>query len=217
MGDDVRQTVIIGAGCIFGEGVKLWRGVHCREGVSVGDGTSIGEGVYVGPGVRIGANCKIQNRALIYEPSEIGNNVFIGPAAIFTNDKKPRAVNPDLTPKTSSDWQPEGVVVKEGASLGAGVICVAPVIIGEWSFVAAGSLVTKNVQNFALVAGSPARQIGWVGRGGSKLLEQSDGSFLCPDTGDRFRISEGGLSQLPIAPISRESLEPQATNRLGSR
>ena len=122
------------------------------------------------PECGVGANSKIQNYALVYEPAELGEGTFIGPAAVLTNDQYPRAVNPDGTRKDGHDWEPVGVTVLEGASIGAKAVCIAPVTIGSWSMVAAGSTVTRDVQAFALVAGSPSRaEIGWVGRAGVDL------------------------------------------------
>ena len=114
-------------------------------------------GVYVGPGVVIGRNCKIQNYALIYDPAEIGEGVFIGPGAILTNDKNPSALSSDGEVKQSEDWTASKVIVGEGASLGAGSICVAPVSVGAHSMVGAGAVVTRDVPPHSLVVGVPAR------------------------------------------------------------
>ena len=154
----------------------------------------IGRGVYVGPGVEVGDGSKIQNYALVYEPARLEEGVFVGPAVVFTNDTYPRAVNPDGTPKSASDWTPVGVTVRRGASIGARATCVAPVEIGQWATVAAGAVVTKDVPDFALVAGVPARRIGWVGRAGVPLERQGD-LWICPRTGDRFIEADGALKE----------------------
>ena len=133
----------------------------------------IGRGAYVGTGVQIGDNVKLQNYALVYEPAELGDGVFVGPAAVLTNDHYPRSVDPEGNQKRGGDWEAVGVTVAEGASLGARSVCVAPVRIGRWAMVAAGAVVTKDVPDFGLVVGVPARRVGWVGRSGVKLVERT--------------------------------------------
>ena len=166
----------------------VWQLAHVRESVRIGRDVVIGRGAYVGPGVSIGDRVKIQNYALIYEPAVVADGVFIGPAVVFTNDRYPRAVNPDGSKKSAADWVPVGVNVLSGASIGARAVCVAPVTIGRWSLVAAGSVVTADVADYAVVAGSPARRIGWVGPAGEPLVvvEDSPDTFVCPRTGARF-------------------------------
>lgn len=166
----------------------VWQLAHVRESVRIGRDVVIGRGAYVGPGVSIGDRVKIQNYALIYEPAVVADGVFIGPAVVFTNDRYPRAVNPDGSKKSAADWVPVGVNVLSGASIGARAVCVAPVTIGRWSLVAAGSVVTADVADYAVVAGSPARRIGWVGPAGEPLVavEDSPDTYACPRTGARF-------------------------------
>ncbi|WP_019819756.1 acyltransferase, partial [Saccharomonospora saliphila] len=156
-GADVAPTAVLGDGC------KIWHQAQVRSDAALGANCVVGRGAYVGTGVRIGANCKIQNHALVYEPAELADGVFIGPAVVLTNDTYPRAVNPDGSLKSASDWDAVGVTIAEGASIGARAVCVAPVRIGAWATVAAGAVVTKDVPEFALVAGVPARRVGWVG------------------------------------------------------
>jgi acetyltransferase-like isoleucine patch superfamily enzyme len=139
---------------------KVWNYAQIREGVTIGENCIIGRNVYIGPGVSIGDNCKIQNNALIYEPAVIEDGVFIGPAVVLTNDKHPRAVNVDGSIKSASDWDPVGVIVRKGASIGASSVCVAPVEIGEWSAVGANSVVSKDVSAKEMVVGNPARSLG---------------------------------------------------------
>ena len=143
----------------LGENIQVWEHARIRSGAQVGENSIIGRNVYLGPGVIIGKNCKIQNNALIYEPAIIGDGVFIGPAAVLTNDKYPRATKADSSLKTAEDWVPVGVVVKDGASIGANAVCVAPVSLGENAMVGAQSVVTKDVEAKATVVGNPARVI----------------------------------------------------------
>ncbi|MEU6315080.1 acyltransferase [Streptomyces sp. NPDC047014] len=172
----------------LGEGTAVWDLAQIREDASLGRGCIVGRGAYVGPGVRIGDHVKLQNYALVYEPAELGDGVFIGPAAVLTNDFYPRSVDPDGRLKRDGDWEPAGVVVAEGASLGARSVCVAGVRVGRWALVAAGAVVSRDVPDFALVAGVPARRIGWVGRAGVRLVERAGepGAWECPRTGELY-------------------------------
>lgn len=184
-----------------GEGSSVWHYAQVREGASLGENCIIGRGAYIGSGVRMGAGCKVQNYALVYEPAVLGDGVFIGPAVVLTNDHFPRAVNPDLSPKSASDWEPVGVTIEKGAAIGARSVCVAPVTIGAWALVAAGSTVVKDVPPHALVAGVPAKRIGWVGRSGKPLAADLEGGWVCPETGERYieDNESGGLTLLEYA------------------
>ena len=155
----------------------------------------MGRGAYVGSGVVMGDNCKVQNYALVYEPASLGDGVFIGPAVVLTNDTYPRAINPDGSLKSAHDWEPVGVTIRTGASIGARSTCVAPVTIGAWATVAAGAVVVKDVPDFALVAGVPARRIGWVGQAGLPLLALGEGRWRCPATERTYIETDGILSE----------------------
>ena len=137
----VADTADVDERAQVGDNSSVWHLSQVREHASIGANCVIGRGAYIGPGVSIGNNVKIQNHALVYEPARVADGAFIGPAAVFTNDHFPRAVNPDGTLKSASDWTPVGVTVLEGASIGARAVCVAPVTIGRWALVAAGSTV----------------------------------------------------------------------------
>lgn len=169
-----------------GDGSSIWHLVQIRDQVKLGKNCIVGRGAYIGSGVVVGDNCKIQNYALVYEPAKLGNGVFIGPAAVLTNDEFPRAVNPDGSLKSGSDWHAVGVEIGDGASIGARAVCIAPLKIGAWSLVAAGAVVTTDVPDFALVAGVPAKRLGWVGRAGRPLEKIGDNRFRCPETGNTY-------------------------------
>ena len=173
-------------------GVKIWGYAHIRSQAKIGENSIIGSNAYVGSGVLIGDNCKIQNAAQLFEPCTLESGVFVGPGAILTNDLNPRAVNPDFSLKSSNDWTATGVIVRRGASIGAGAVCVAPVEIGSWAMIAAGAVVVENVADFSLVAGVPAKRIGWVGKSGFRLIER-DGYFQCPITDSKYVLEDDAM------------------------
>ena len=177
----------------LGDGTSIWHLAQVREDAVLGANCIVGRGAYIGTGVVMGDNCKVQNYALVYEPARLADGVFIGPAVVLTNDTYPRAINPDGSIKSAHDWQPVGVTIERGASIGARATCVAPVVIGEWATVAAGAVVVKDVPAHALVAGVPARRIGWVGTAGVPLRQDADGVWVCPATGERFIESDSEL------------------------
>jgi UDP-2-acetamido-3-amino-2,3-dideoxy-glucuronate N-acetyltransferase len=191
--DRIAATADVDPLAVIGDEVTIWHLAQVREGARVGAGSSLGRGAYVGPGVSLGVNCKVQNYALLYEPAVLGDGVFVGPAVVFTNDTFPRAINVDGSRKSADDWHAVGVVVGTGASIGARAVCIAPVRVGRWALVAAGAVVTRDVPNFAIVAGVPARQVGWVGEAGVPLVASGE-LFRCPATGRFYRETDGLLS-----------------------
>ena len=158
----IHPTADVSPGASVGDGARIWRQVHVRENAVVGAGSNVGAGVYVGEGVRMGRNCKIQNSALLYEGVTLEDGVFVGPQVCFTNDMLPRAVNPDLSLKSTEDWHLGLTLVREGAAVGAQSVVVTGVTIGRWALIGAGSLVSRDVPDHALVYGQPARIKGWV-------------------------------------------------------
>lgn len=191
----VSRDAIIEDGVSIGDRTKVWARVHLREGVTIGISCVIGSGCYIGENVTVGDFCKIQNGALIYSPAAIGNAVFIGPGAILTNDTFPRATALDGRLKSLEDWSPSAVLIEDGASIGAGAICVSPLTVGRFSMVGAGAVVTKDVEPFSLVVGVPARRVGWVGKFGMKLFER-DGLLYCPVSGESYQEVHGKLEFL---------------------
>jgi acetyltransferase-like isoleucine patch superfamily enzyme len=192
----VAATADVDPSARLGAGTRVWHLAQVREDAVLGEGCVVGRGAYVGAGVRVGDHVKIQNAALVYEPAELGDGAFIGPAVVLTNDLHPRAVTPEGGPKGATDWVPVGVRVLEGAAIGARAVCVAPVTVGRWAMVGAGAVVVRDVPDFALVVGSPAKPVGWVGRAGVPLEKEQrqDGhgiGWRCPRTGRRY-IERGG-------------------------
>lgn len=196
MGVRIIDTADVAENAQIGEGSSVWHLAQVREDAVLGENCIIGRGAYVGSGVRMGNNCKLQNYALVYEPASLEDGVFVGPAVVFTNDHYPRSIAPDGTLKRGDDWEHVGVTCKTGASIGARSVCVAPVTIGRWALVAAGSVVIKDVPDFALVAGVPARFIRWVGRAGVPLeAGEQPGEWVCPQTGEKYIETDGTLKE----------------------
>jgi UDP-2-acetamido-3-amino-2,3-dideoxy-glucuronate N-acetyltransferase len=189
----VQASADVDESAVLGAGTRVWHLAQVREGARLGTDCNIGRGAYIGPDVVLGDGCKIQNYALVYEPARLADGVFIGPAAVLTNDEFPRAVNPDGSPKSADDWHAVGVTIGRGAAIGARAVCIAPVTIGEWALVAAGAVVAKDVPDYALVVGVPARRIGWVGKAGKPLEQQGD-VWVCPVSGDRYVETDGVLA-----------------------
>lgn len=189
----IHPTADVDDRAMLGAGTEVWHLAQIRENAHLGNNCIVGRGAYVGPGVVIGNNVKMQNYALVYEPSLLEDDVFIGPAAVLTNDVYPRSVDVSGKLKRREDWDAKAVVVRNGASLGARAVVVAGCSVGRWALVAAGAVVTHNVPNFALVAGTPARQIGWVGRAGVRLTPCGNNRWRCPRTGERYTEEDGIL------------------------
>lgn len=193
----IHHDAVVSEHATVDDSVIIWAGTTVREHASIGRGTSLGQMVYVGPGAVIGRDCKIQNGAMIYEPAVVGDGVFIGPRVVLTNDRHPRAVTPDGVPKSAADWVPVGVTIEYGAAVGAGAVCVAPITIGTWATVAAGAVVVSDVVPFAIVAGIPAKRIGWIGYDGV-LLERAGVGWISPTTGDEFIENADGSGISPV-------------------
>lgn len=192
--NNIAPSADVSDRAVLGAGTKIWHLAQVREDATLGENCIVGRGAYVGTGVHIGDNTKIQNYALVYEPAKLGKGVFIGPAVVLTNDTYPRSVSPDGSLKSAHDWTPVGVTIEDGASIGARAVCVAPLTIGRWATIAAGAVVTKDVPAFALMAGVPAKRLGWVGKAGFPLRE-ADGFWVCPETGAKYVEEENLLKE----------------------
>lgn len=171
--DDVKihSTAEVSDAARIGKGTRIWHHSQVRENARIGRDCVISKNVYIDFGVNIGNKVKIQNNVSVYHGVTIEDCAFIGPHVCFTNDKIPRAVNPDETVKGGGDWEPSETVIKKGASIGANSTILSGITIGEWALVGAGSLVTKDVPDYALVCGTPAKIVGYVCKCGKKLDE----------------------------------------------
>jgi len=150
----------------IGEGTKIWDYARVRNAV-IGENCIIGKNVYIDEGVVIGNNCKIQNNVSVYHGVTVEEGVFLGPSVITTNDKNPRAINPDGTQKSATDWEITKTLIKSGASIGAGSVIVCGVILGKWCLVGSGSCVTKDIPDYGLAYGNPAKVHGKVDESGN--------------------------------------------------
>ena len=187
----IHPTADVSPKAMLGAGTRVWHEAQVREGAVIGSNCILGKGVYIDFGVQIGDNVKIQNRASVYHGVTLESGVFVGPHVIFTNDKRPRAVNPDGSPKSDTDWELGLILVREGASLGAGSIIVTGVTIGRYAMVGAGAVVTRDVPDQGLVYGNPARLVGYVCLCGTKL-DRREGVWVCPQCERDFDFEDNG-------------------------
>lgn len=170
----IHPTADVSDKAKIGDGTKIWGQAQIREDVTIGQRCIVGRNAYVDHGVTIGNDVKIQGNASLYHGVEVEDGVFIGPHVIFTNDRVPRAINPDGSLKAITDWTAGRTVVRYGAALGAGTVVITGVTIGRWALVGSGSVVTHDVPDHALVVGNPARVIGYVTAKGTRCASQEE-------------------------------------------
>ncbi len=191
MSTAIHPSAIVDAGAVLGDGCRVWHFVHISAGARIGERCSFGQNVYVGHDVSIGDNVKIQNNVSVYDAVTIEDDVFCGPSMVFTTVYNPRSA---VTRKDEY----RRTRVCQGATLGANCTIVCGTTIGRHAFVGAGAVVNRDVPDFALMLGVPARQAGWMSRFGERLPLQlrGEGEALCPHTGDRYRLQGDRLTLL---------------------
>ena len=176
-----HPTAIIDEGCQIGDGTKIWHFSHIMPGCVIGDNCNIGQNVVVSPNVKLGRNVKVQNNVSIYEGVICEDDVFLGPSMVFTN-----VINPRSAVVRKNEYKQ--TMVRKGASIGANATIVCGNEIGEYAFIGAGAVVTKNVLPYALVMGNPAHQTGWVSELGHKLEFDIAGNAVCPENGNKYQL-----------------------------
>lgn len=187
----IHETAIVDDGASVGAGTRIWHWVHVSPGARIGRGCSLGQNVFVGNQVVIGDNVKIQNNVSVYDRVTLEDDVFCGPSMVFTNVVNPRSAVP-----RKDEYR--ATLVKRGATLGANCTIVCGITLGRYAFVAAGAVVTRDVPDYALVAGVPARHIGWMGEAGERLdlPVSGEGETQCTRDGSRYRLTGERLERI---------------------
>ncbi|MCB9282493.1 MAG: N-acetyltransferase [Lewinellaceae bacterium] len=183
----IHPSAIVEEGAQLGKGTKIWHFCHLMPGCRLGENCSLGQNVFVASGVVLGSNVKVQNNVSLYEGVECEDDVFLGPSMVFTNVINPRSA-------VNRRGQYAVTHVERGATIGANATIVCGNRIGAFSFIGAGSVVTKDVPSFALVVGNPAKQTGWMSRFGHRLKFDENGNAVCPESGERYVLENGLVS-----------------------
>lgn len=184
-----HATAVIDEGCEIGEGTKIWHFSHIMPNCKIGKNCNLGQNVVVSPEVVLGNNVKVQNNVSIYTGVICEDDVFLGPSMVFTNVINPRSA-------VNRRGQYAKTLVKKGASIGANATIVCGNDIGEFAFIGAGAVVTKNVPDYALVIGNPSRQTGWMSEYGHKLQFDSNGSAVCPESKEKYKLENGKVTKV---------------------
>jgi UDP-2-acetamido-3-amino-2,3-dideoxy-glucuronate N-acetyltransferase len=189
MATTIHPSAIVDPGAVLGDDCRVWHFVHISGGARIGERCSFGQNVYIGNDVRVGNNVKIQNNVSVYDAVTLEDDVFCGPSMVFTN-----VYNPRSAVARKDEYRP--TLVRRGATLGANCTVVCGTTVGRYAFVGAGAVINRDVPDFALMVGVPARQIGWMSRYGERLPLPlaSDGQAQCPHTSDRYVLSGGIVS-----------------------
>lgn len=185
----VHPTAVVDEGCEIGTGTKIWHFSHIMPGCKLGENCNIGQNVMISPEVVLGKNVKVQNNVSLYTGATCGDDVFLGPSCVFTNVTNPRSA-------VNRRGQYAKTHVGRGASIGANATIVCGHDIGEFAFIGAGAVVTKNVSAYALVVGNPARQIGWMSEYGHRLIFDENGIAICPESKEKYQLTNGQVTKL---------------------
>tara|TARA_B100000953_G_scaffold141289_1_gene116993 strand:+ start:2346 stop:2924 length:579 start_codon:yes stop_codon:yes gene_type:complete len=183
-----HETAIIDKGCIIGDGSKIWHFSHLMEGAKIGENCNIGQNVFIANDVVLGNNVKVQNNVSLYSGVQCEDDVFLGPSMVFTNVKNPRSaiVRKDEFQET---------IIRKGVTIGANATIICGISIGKFAFVAAGAVITKNVVDYALMKGVPAKQDGWISEFGEKLEFEND-IATCKATKDQYKLENGNCQKI---------------------
>lgn len=184
-----HETAVIEEGCAIGNGTKIWHFSHIMSGCKIGKNCNIGQNVVVSPEVVLGDNVKVQNNVSIYTGVTCEDDVFLGPSMVFTNVINPRSA-------VNRRGQYSRTLVKKGSSIGANATIVCGHDIGKYAFIGAGAVVTKEVPDYALVVGNPARQTGWMSEFGHKLEFDKNGRATCPESGEKYVLADKQVSKI---------------------
>lgn len=184
-----HETAIVDPGCQIGAGTKIWHFSHIMSNCYIGEQCSVGQNVVISPEVRIGNRVKIQNNVSVYTGVICEDDVFLGPSAVFTN-----VINPRSAVSRKNEYQQ--TLVRQGATIGANATIVCGITVGRFAFIGAGAVVTKNIPDYALVMGNPARQTGWMSEFGHRLIFNSDGLAICPESQVQYRLDNGKVSKI---------------------
>lgn len=185
----VHPSADVSADAKVGEGTKIWHQAQVREGAVIGRGCVIGKGAYVDTDVRVGDFCKLQNGVFVFHGFNLEDGVFLGPGAMLLNDKHPRAINPDGTPKSDADWEVSAGVVRHGAAVGGGAVVLPGVTVGRMALVGSGAVVTRDVPERGIVTGNPARIRGFACDCGRPLRKLAQ-AYECAHDGRTYEIAE---------------------------
>ena len=184
-----HETAIIDEGCTIGDGIKIWHFSHIMPGCTLGRGCNIGQNVVISPDVVLGDNVKVQNNVSIYTGVTCDDDVFLGPSCVFTNVTNPRS-------GVNRRGQYAKTHVGKGASIGANATIVCGHDIGQYAFIGAGAVVTKNVPDYALLVGNPARQLGWMSEYGHRLKFDASGKATCEESGQVYELKDGVVKRV---------------------
>jgi UDP-2-acetamido-3-amino-2,3-dideoxy-glucuronate N-acetyltransferase len=184
-----HETSVVDPDCQIGEGTKIWHFSHIMSHCTIGKQCSIGQNVVISPEVVIGNRVKIQNNVSVYTGVMCEDDVFLGPSAVFTN-----VINPRSAVVRKNEYKQ--TLVRKGATIGANSTIVCGITIGKYAFVGAGAVVTKEIPDYALVIGNPARQSGWMSEYGHKLKFNLDGWAVCPESQDKYKLENGKVSKI---------------------
>jgi len=184
-----HETAVIDEGCSIGSGTKIWHFSHIMKNCMIGENCNLGQNVVISPDVILGNNVKVQNNVSVYTGVICEDDVFLGPSMVFTN-----VINPRSAVKRRDEYMK--TLVKKGATVGANATVVCGNTIGKYSFIGAGAVITKDVNDYALVVGNPAKQTGWMSEYGHKLVFDETGIANCPESGEKYKLENNSVYKL---------------------